>query len=74
MALKEVYTPVVRHFSDGCNTEIFWAKHTLLIISYVFGEGPSYGFSCHYGKSVYPLRVKLLKHKTGYLIFVITAT
>ena len=59
--LEEVYTPVGCHFGDGCNTEIFWAKHILLILRYVFGEVVYDVSSYHCGKSIIPLRVQALK-------------
>ena len=69
MDLEEFYTPVSRHFGDGCNTEIFWAKCTLFILRYVFGGVGSDGSSYYCEKSIVPMRVQVLKHKTGYLIF-----
>ena len=57
MNLEEVYTPLSRHLGDGYNTERFWAKYILLILTYVFDEGPSDGFSYHFGHSIVPLRV-----------------
>ena len=73
MATKEVYTPVGHHFGDGFNMERFKTKRIIFIIMYVFGEMASDRFSYHHGKSIVPLRVQVLKQKTSYLRFSMTA-
>ena len=73
MPIKEVYTPVGRHFGDGFNMERFLDKHIIFIIGYIFGEVASYGYIYHCEKSTVSLIVQLLKLKTGYLIFSLTA-
>ena len=72
MALEEAYTPVGRHFGDGCNIEIFQAKWILVIPSYVFGEMKYDGSIYHCRKYIVPLIVQVLKKKTGYLRFRMT--
>ena len=62
-----------RHFGDGCNTQIFWSKHILHINRCIFGQVESNGLSYHCGNSIFPLIVYLLKHKTFYLVFSMTA-
>ena len=73
MALEEVYTLVGLHLGDECNRDRFWYKHVIFSLRYIFGEVVSDGSIFHCGKSIVPLRVKILKHKTGYLIFGMTA-
>ena len=73
MIFEEVYTPVGRHFGDGCNTKSFFAKHILLVLRCVSVEVVSDGFSYYFGHSIFPLRVQILKHKTDYLTFGVRA-
>ena len=60
------------HFSYLCNVDISWAKHVLLVISYVFGQVNSDDISYLFVHSTFPLIVQVFKHKTGYLIFGMT--
>ena len=51
----------------------FEIKKVLLILRYIFGEVAYDEFSYDYGHSIAPLRLQVLKNKTGYLRFGMTS-
>ena len=63
MDLKEVYTLMGLHFGDGYNMEIFWYKHILIIIRFIFLQVDYDGVSSQFGHSGVALIVQVLNTK-----------